>query len=401
MAIPKVHYPVIFGDYDSRDLEQPMVDEGVQADVFDQLQKTLALYNELNNDVLGILAERTTVAKEAYEASLGGQADTGILQERAEYGKVYATRIAQEQGLPNAFEVGYPIKPFADRKMWTPEYLLRATVRDINNTTVDALIRDHNTMFRAVLAALFRKTNYTFKDDKVLGQGLGTLNVKRLLNADGIPGTFINEFNEEVVLGDVNLYKVSGSNVFTNNTFVIAHDALTQLGMDGDIVYFISKADESAVRLLSDFVASDDAVRVITDPKIVDPPAPEGTIVQPSYSLVRSPRAIGRIRSVDGKSGEVVVLPWMFAGYMLAMDRSGDKPVVIRESDLAQLRGFQLVSEESMTGAFDPSRLIVNKFFQRIFGAGVRNRANGCVVQITTNPTYTDPAIYTTGTNSF
>jgi hypothetical protein len=107
------------------------------------------------------------------------------------------------------------------------------------------------------------------------------------------------------------------------------------------------------------------------------------------------------MRSADGKSGEVIVLPWMWQGYMLAMDRSAEKPVAIRESDLPQLRGLQTVSPDSMVGGFDPSRLLVNKFFQRVFGAGVRNRANGCVVQITTNPTYTAPAIYTTGTNTF
>jgi hypothetical protein len=396
MAIPKIQYPTIFGDLDSRDLMDRPVPEVPPADLFDAIEKALAIYNELATDVVSTFALTSTIAKERFDASMLGGADSALLQPRGEYGRVLATQIAQEQGAESAFEVGYPIFAYGDRGMFTPEFLLRSTVRDVNNKTFDAMIRDSNTLFRYVLNANFQNENYDFTDDKVLGQNLGTYNVKRLLNADDIPGVFKKFDGAIVPFNTLNAYKVSGSAVFTNSTFAMAHDYLTDLGMDTDIIYLISKADEAAVRLLTDFVPFDPLPASINDPNIVEPPPISGTIVPEPRSLVRTQRSIGRIRSADGNSGEVIVLPWMFAGYLFAMDRAAEKPVVIRESDLAELRGFRLVSEDGMSPAIGGDKIIVNKFWQRVFGAGVRNRANGVIVQITVNAVYTPPSVFVT-----
>jgi hypothetical protein len=394
MAIPKVQYPTIFGDLDSRDLMDRPVPEVEPADLFDAIQKALAIYNELATDVVSIFAETSQVAKERYDAAMLGGADSGLLQPRGEYSRVLATQVAQEQGAENAFEVGYPIRAYGDRGMFTPEFLLRATVREVNNKTLDAMMRDSNTLFRHVLDALFQDENYEFTDDKVLGQGLGTYEVKRLLNADGIPGVVKRWDNELVALGTLNAYKVSAA--ITNATFDMIHDYLKDIGMDGDIVYIISKADEPTVRLLTNFVPFDPEQTTFVDPNIQDPAPVEGTVVPPAVARVRSPRAIGRMRAADGNSGEVIVIPWMFAGYIFGMDRSADKPVVIRESDLSQLRGFTLVDEDGMTPIIGGSKIIANKYWQRVFGTGVRNRANGCCVQITGNATYTAPSVFVT-----
>lgn len=392
MAIPSV-YPTLFGDLDSRDLLDRPVPEIPPTDLFDAVQKALDIYSGLTADVVSILAETSTVAKERYDANLLGGADSGMLQPRGEYGKVLATRIAQEQGAENAFEVGYPIGAFADRAMFTPEFLLRSTGRDVNNKTFDAMIRDANTLFRSIMDAIFQNENYTFTDDKVYGQNLGEYQVKRLLNADAIPGVFTKFDGTQTAIGAVNHYKTSGTAAFTNNTFAMAHDALKDVGMDGDIVYYVSKVNEAEIRALSDFVPFDPESSIL-DPNIIDPPPVEGSQVPPSRAIVSTLRSIGRMRAADGNSGEVVVLPWMFAGYMLAMDRSADKPVVIRECDLASLRGFKLVSEDGMTPEVGGDKIITNKFWQRVFGCGVRNRANGVIVQVTLSATYTAPNVY-------
>src|ERR1044071_2108546 len=105
MAIPSV-YPTLFGDLDSRDFLDRPVAEIPPPDLFDAVQKALDIYSGLTADVVSVLAETSTVAKERYDANLLGGADSGMLQPRGEYGKVLATRIAQEQGAENAFEVG-------------------------------------------------------------------------------------------------------------------------------------------------------------------------------------------------------------------------------------------------------------------------------------------------------
>src|ERR1051325_10114641 len=97
MAIPSV-YPTLFGDLDSRDLMDRPVPVLPPADLFDAVQKALDIYSGLTQDVISVLAETTTVAKERFDASMLGGADSGMLQPRGEYGKVLATRITQEQG---------------------------------------------------------------------------------------------------------------------------------------------------------------------------------------------------------------------------------------------------------------------------------------------------------------
>jgi hypothetical protein len=396
MAIPKIQYPTIFGDLDSRDLMDRPVADVPQADLYDAIEKALAIYNELSTDVVSIFAETTTIAKERFDAGMLGGADSAILQKGMEYGRVLATQIEQEQGAENAFEVGYPIWRFSDRGMFTPEFLLRATVRDVNNKTLDAMIRDANSLYRYVLEAVFLNDNYNFTDPKDIGQNLGTYNVKRLLNADSTPGVFKKFDGSVVAFSTVNAYKTSGSAAYTNNTFDMAHDYLTDLGLDGQITYLIAKADEAVVRGLSNFVAFDPEPVGVTDPKIIDPPPVAGTIIPNPKALVRTPRSIGRIRAQDANSGEVIVLPWMFAGYLFAFDASAEKPVAIRESDLAQLRGFRLTHED-MSSVIGGDKLISNKIWMRVFGCGVRNRANGCIVKITTDVSYTAPStIFTT-----
>lgn len=383
MPIP-TRIPNLFGNFDSRDLERPVV-EIPQPDLLAQIQEVLQMYSDLANDIIGVLASRTTVVKEMFVFGSGGD-HNGLLQLAAEYTNGLATR-PSITGTVGVFDVGYPIRRFRDRAMWTPEYLLRAKLSDINEKTYDALIKDYNTLFRYVLDAVFKTNNYDFVDDAVIGQGFGTVNVKRLLNADG--------GNERVYLngvptniGAMNNYKVSGTSTWTGGVFVTARDSLKALGLDNDIVFFVSKADADIIVTLPEFVPVN--YEDTSDPNIIEYMSinDQNQYVPPPRALVKSPRAIGRIRNC----GEVIVLPWMPDGYLFSMDRAAERPLVIRECDLSQLRGFRLVAQDGMSPELGGDKLIVNKMWERIFGVGVRNRANGCIVQITTNPTYTAPS---------
>jgi len=378
--------PNLFGNFDSRDLVRPAV-EIPQPDLLAQIQDVLQMYSDMANDIIGVLASRTQLVKEQFVFGSGGD-HNGILQEASEYTNPLATRPAIA-GTVGVFDVGYPIKRFRDRVMWTPEYLLRATLADINEKTYDALIKDYNTLFRYVLRAVFETNNYTFTDDKVIGLGFGEVGVKRLLNADGgNERVYINGIPTNV--GAMNNYKVSGTAGVTNGTFTIARDALKALGLDNDIVFMVSKTLADDIVLLSDFVPVNYADT--TDPNIIEymSIADQNVYVPPPRAIVKSPRAIGRIRN----AGEVVVIPWMPDGYIFAFDRTAEQPVVIRESDLAQLRGFQIVAADGTNPKLGGDQLIVNKFWQRIFGAAVRNRANGVIVQITTSSSYTAPTFF-------
>jgi len=63
MAIPKIQYPTIFGDLDSRDLMDRPVADVPQPDLFDAIQKALTIYNELAEDVVSTFAVTTTILR--------------------------------------------------------------------------------------------------------------------------------------------------------------------------------------------------------------------------------------------------------------------------------------------------------------------------------------------------
>lgn len=357
----------LFGAFDSKHLDRP-VNDFDQPDLYAAISLVLAQYSGLVTEVLSVLADTTTVAKE--RVPFGGMGG-GMLQPSAELGRVLATR--PRRGA--FFDVGYPIGRFGDRAIFTAEWLLRNTLRDVAIKTTDAIIKDYETLMRYVLNAVFQNVNYDFNDDEVLGQNLGIVGVKRLLNADGTPGIAIVN-GRQVPLATKNHYKVSGTAGYTDAAFILAYNALRDVGMSDDVVFFISEDDKDAVTALPSFISVDTRDRNII--------YPAGT--EPMTAIVRNPKAIGRIKD----KGEVIPLQFLPAGYMAATDRNADRPAVIRESDLPQLRGFRLTDQDN-EAAIDTNQTITSKFWSRIFGVGVRNRANMVIVQITTDAVYTPP----------
>ena len=65
-----------------------------------------------------------------------------------------------------------------------------------------------------------------------------------------------------------------------------------------------------------------------------------------------------------------------------------NNPVGFREHANASLRGLRLVKGPS------PDYPLIDSFYQRGFGTGIRQRGGAAVMQITTNATYTAPTTY-------
>lgn len=375
--------PNIFGDLDSRDLERPVLEFG-QPDLYVRMRQALAYYNETANAILGLLTNRTTVVQERFPfGTLGG----GLLQRSAEFGQVLAVRPT----VGAEFDVAYPIERYATRAIFTPEYLLRARVQDVQAVTVQMIVDDYNTLFRTVLEALFNNANYSFVDPKDIGAGAGTLTIRRLFNADGTAGNIYLGNGKLVNMATLNHYKTSGNASFTNNAFLMARDTLRNIGLNSNIVFFISEEDADDVSLLSDFVGADNAFAydnfgIGRDPNITVPPGNETP-----RAIVTYPNAIGRIRN----AGQVVTLQWMPSGFIFAMDTTAERPLVIREADVPRLRGFRLTGNDVVgEPELDGPNPILNKYWERIFGVGVRNRGNGVIVQITASGTYTAPTFF-------
>lgn len=379
--------PNVLGTFDSRDLDAPIISVPAER-TFDGIQQLLALYNGLLLQTIDLFADYTLIAKETYEFASPAN-EGGLLQPVGEYAPSLLTQSAIS-ATAGAFEVGYPIFRRGTGAGFTPEFLQRSTLDKLNRHVYEALLKDYNTQVRYLLAALFRNTNYTFKDDKVIGQGLGTYSVKRLLNADGdgerayINGTLTD-------LGAKNHYKTSGTSGWTNGVFTMIKQTLSDVALDNDIVIMVSKASAEAIaQNCSNFVPAS----LPEDDKYIVPNGfnalsvnNQNAYTPPVRAIVSAPNAVGRVRDV----GEIIVIPFLPDNYAVALDRSADKPLAIRECDLAALRGFRLTADDGLVPQLGGNKSLLAKRWERIFGVGVRNRANGVVVQITTNGSYTAP----------
>lgn len=353
----------IFGSYEFADLIRIPVLSLTEGDIYAALQEFAAAESAALDLLISSLADFGSNVSESFGAVSGGQ-----LQKVGEGARGEATRRGGK------YTVEFPIEAFEDRKIYTPEYLEEATLADLNADVVDAAIKDINTVFTAVFNSFTAAVNYIHDDDPWPGSRTGAHTVRRLANNDGQVGSaFAN--GALVPLATTNNYKVSGTAGITYGAFTTIRDVLKAQGHGGDIVYICSLNDASTIPglLTTNFIR-------VPDVKLSILPTTQVPIVE-------SPRAIGRVAD----AGELQAWPHWPDGYLFGFDRSKPKPVRIRQHADAAKRGFRLVADETRGGE-RPGRPLVNKYWQRIFGAGVRNRFNGVMMKITTGA-YTDPVV--------
>jgi hypothetical protein len=112
---------------------------------------------------------------------------------------------------------------------------------------------------------------------------------------------------------------------------------------------------------------------------------PDGTVVgAPSDNV---PGSIGTY-------GPFIIVEedYVPAGYVVALASGGEQNIGniigIRQHSNPGMRGLQLVKGR------DNDYPLVDSFYRFGFGAGVRHRGAGVVMQITTNASYAAPALY-------
>lgn len=359
----------IFGAYDSRDYNnglltpQTTLDQVTESSVMADLRAFAAEYDAAVQEMTSMLVEPTEAPQAEFGKTFGGR-----LQRYDEFGVVEATRTLE------SFTLGFPIERFRDRQIYTEERLLTITLEELEKDAIAAATRDCETMLVEMLSSFLFKTNYTFKDREFPGSGLGDIAVKRLLNNDSNTGEiYVN--GTKISLGSLQHYIGSNTGSITEAVFSAIYAKLKAVYNTNDVVYLISESEESTVRGFSSFIRLN-----------------EDNIVNPNkiYSKALAPRAIGRLDNASF-TGEVVVMPFMPAGYLFGYDRSKPKPVRFRQHSNASLRGFKLVQNQTRAAYGENS--LRNKQWERIGGYGVWDRTNGVAAQIVASTTYTDPTL--------
>lgn len=285
-----------------------------------RFEEALAIHNRAFTDLVSDLCHITDQPELPYAAN-----DEAMIDELDEWGAADASK-AQAYG-----NVGFPLRIYGGTVQWTRTYFETASVSKLA-ADLDAFALADIMRFQSVVkAVLFKNTNTTSYIDRL--QTKRTYALRALLNADGqsIPdGPSGASFD-----GSSHTHYLATATLTTASLSALI-DTVVEHGIDGNMVVYIAKANETAVRQLTGFAPYLDARITVTGANQIG-----------NASLdVNNPdnRAIG----VYG-GAEIWVKPWVPDNYQVAVDaRATVKPLAVRTRNGSLTTGsgaFRILAE--------------------------------------------------------
>jgi hypothetical protein len=279
-----------------------------------------------------------------------------------------------EFGIPDARKVmiaaetiGFPLRFRGSGLQWTYMHLKRATAAELARAFQAHLDADVRYLLRDIKRAIFSPTNAAFFDRFHTRKNL---NLKALLNADGMR---IPMGPDGTTFDAATHTHYVGAAAPTSAAFKTLIDTVQEHGGPGDVIVYINRAQEGAVRAFpnTDF-------QPYTDARLI--PAPGGTTLFARGDLDTARvnnRAIGLLHGA-----EVRVKPWIPANYAFAF-MSGAVPLR-RRIRTAQDGNFGLLFENE-------SYPLRARAIGREYGIGVFERTGAACIQLN-SATYSAPA---------
>jgi hypothetical protein len=333
--------------------QQSVAEVGEQR-IFETLQDDLNIHNGRVRQMRAALAETTTDRQRRY----GGN-DAMVMEDIAEFGTPDAQKVAA------GATVGFPLRLAGVTIQWTRKWFQNHTAAELAAQYTAAKAADIKRIERDIKRALFTATNSTFVDRLV---DVVSLSVKALVNADsaaiplGPEGDSFDGATHTHYLG-------TGSFVAADLTGLI--DTVLEHHNTGQVMVYINKAQEAAVRAFTGFTA-------YTDPRLMlgtqaNQPGARLDLLNPTN------RAIG----IFGPA-EIWVKPWIPASYLFAWVAGAPPPLAFR------IRNPQ--ADALVIAADDEVHPLRAQSMEREFGVGVWTRTNGAALY-TGNATYASPTI--------
>lgn len=345
-------------------------------DLWDDYQRMLADANSRRDALVSFLTWRTTNVSEN-RFTTGQLAD---FEEASEYGEPVGIR----PGL--AGEVyGYTFKWYDLAARFTWQFLADATSDQVDAISNMAVEADNRLVFTTVLKTLFNNSRRTNKEGVTVYPFYA-----------GVAGDLPPVYGATTFADSHNHYVTSGTASITAPALESLIGLLTEHGYrvsNGyDIVLMINPNIEGTIRnfrsTANGGTGTYDFVPAQGTPSFLLP-----TTLRIEDGQTRPPATL-RGMEVVGAYGPATIVKNDFvpAGYIPAFVTGGDEnilnPIAIREHPQQSLRGLRLVKGRT------PDYPLIDSFYNRGFGTGVRSRGAGAVMQITTSGTYAVPSQY-------
>lgn len=304
----------------------------------------------------------------------------GDFEEASEFGEPVGIRGG------DYFSMGYTFKWYDVAIRYTWKYLAEASSAQVENLHNQVLEADNRLVFNQVLSAIFNNVT------RVANIRQQNYNVYPFYNNDG---TVPPAYKHYTFAGTESHYLASGAATVDSGDLTEMRNKLTQKGYGRDngstLILLVNSAQLATIRTFRvstgaayDFVAAPGGAPWLL-------PTNTGGVVTPQGSAV--PSVVNGL-NVAGVWGDWVIVEedYIPAGYMLGFATGGalnaQNPVGIREHANPGLRGLRLVKGR------DNDYPLIDSFYNRGFGTGVRHRGAGVVMQIRATGSYEVPAAY-------
>lgn len=342
-------------------------------DIWTEFQATVAIQNEERQRIIDLLTFPVTNVIE--DVAQFGSED---FEEASEYGVPKGVRPSGE-----VLSLGYTFKWYDIANRFTWQFLAEATAQRVEAVHQMVLDADNRNLFKEVMRTLFRNTNRTAN---IKGQNY---NVFALWNADG---TVPPAYKANTFLGSHNHYRVSGGATITAGDLDEIIDDFKSHGYgaeNGSTMFaMVNVTEANTIR----------SFRVATGARYDFIPAQgqPGLIIPAQDQLLGTgqPAATFRGMNVIGSYGSLLIIEedYVPPAYVVALVSGGQaniqNPIGLREHANTGLRGLRLVKGR------DNDYPLIDSYYVRGFGTGIRQRGAGLIMQIKASGTYDVPAQY-------
>lgn len=340
-------------------------------DIWAEFAQTVAIQNEQRQRLIDLLTFSVTSPIE--DVVQFGGAD---FEEASEYGVPVGARPSSSM-----LSLGYTFKWYDLAARFTWQFLAEASSAQVESIHQAALEADNRLVFLEVLRTVFRDTN---RQANIKGQNY---TVYAFWNGDG---TVPPPYKGNTFDGSYTHYRTSGAATIASEDLDEITDAFKSHGYtaeNGTTTFALVNSTEANV--IRNFRVADgdrfDFIPAMGQPGILS--GAQGVVGGQPNSTFRGMNVIGQYGTLL-----IIEEDYVPAGYVPAFASGGQanlaNPIGFREHTNPALRGLRIVKGR------EPDYPLIDSYYARGFGTGVRQRGAGFVMQITASSTYTPPAQY-------
>lgn len=304
---------------------------------------------------------------------------------------------ASEFGIPvsrqleiDYFQMAYDFKDYDGRIAYTWMFLRDADIRQVDSVHNAMLTADGRLVFRKVMEAIF--DNRTRHAD-IRKQ---PYNVYPLYNGDGVKPP---DYKGKTFLDTHSHYMVSGAAQITPDDLEDAYNNIAEHGYGIESgTKFVWLGNKAQINEIRKYRQGGTYGGVVANYDFIPSPLQPALIVPNSEGLLGSqPPSVWNGLPVTGSYGDILIIEESYIpeGYSFMFGTGGEGDlqnlVGLREHANPAYRGLRLIAGNQQRYP------LVDSFYSRAFGTGVRQRAGGVVMQYKASGTYDIPERYRRG----